>query len=197
MKIGDKINGLTMIGEPFTKEDKKRWALFLCECGNKKEIRIDRVKSGRAQYCGCHSGMGGKGNLKYGICYTRLYHAWESMKRRCTNKNSKDYKNYGGRGITICDEWKDPKAFYDWAMTNGYKENLTIDRIDNNGNYEPSNCRWVTNKVQANNKRNSRLITYEGKTQTLAQWCEDLKIPYKKIHTRLRRGWDVKRAFNS
>ena len=96
------------------------------------------------------------GNYKHGMRHTRLYNIWRSMNQRCNNPNTINFKRYGGRGITVCDEWKDDfQAFYDWAMANGYSDELTIDRLDPNGNYEPSNCRWATWEQQANNKRNS------------------------------------------
>lgn len=98
------------------------------------------------------------------------------MKQRCCGYNAKSYKHYGGRGITVCEEWRNSfEAFYEWAMANGYSDSLTLDRIDVNGNYEPSNCRWATMKEQNNNKRNNRNITYKGETHTLAQWIEILK----------------------
>ncbi len=110
------------------------------------------------------------------------------MKERCNNPNNKNYANYGGRGIAVCDEWQEFIPFYKWAMSHGYAENLTIDRIDVNGNYEPSNCRWVTQKEQANNKRNNHLLTYGGKTQTLSQWANDLETSDTTIFGRIKRG---------
>ena len=134
----------------------------------------------------------------HGKTGTRIHNEWRSMKRRCYSKEQKGYKDYGGRGITVCDEWlHDFQAFYDWAMANGYDDNLTLDRIDSNGNYEPSNCRWVSQKVQQNNRRNNHYITYNGKTQTAKQWAEELNINYSTIITRLNRGWSIERTFNT
>lgn len=118
------------------------------------------------------------------------------MKERCNNPNNPAYKNYGGRGIRICDEWlKDYKVFKKWAIENGYTDDLTIDRIDNNGNYEPNNCRWVSNKVQANNRRSNVLITYKGKTQNIKQWALELGINYKTLHRRLTvYKWSIEKA---
>ena len=110
------------------------------------------------------------------------------MKERCYNPNNKNFQHYGGRGITVCNEWHNFLLFYNWAMTNGYSDNLTIDRIDVNGNYEPSNCRWVTMSEQANNKRNNRLLTYNGKTQTMTQWANEMKTRDTTIFGRLKRG---------
>ena len=108
------------------------------------------------------------------------------MKTRTTNKNCPEYKNYGGRGIKICDEWlSDFRKFYYWSINNGYKDELTIDRIDVNGNYEPSNCRWTTQKVQQNNRTNNHNITYNGETHTMKQWAERLGIKYKTLERRI------------
>lgn len=122
------------------------------------------------------------------------------MKARCYKENTKDYKNYGGRGITVCSEWLDKKNgsenFIKWSFENGYKKGLTIDRINNDGNYEPTNCRWVDRFVQANNKRTNRIITYNGKTQTLKQWCRELNLHYRTTHRKIyENGISVEKAF--
>lgn len=136
-----------------------------CDCGNKALVSSHRLRSGRTKSCGCKKSKftsdrtaGAKNyGYKHNLRNTKLYAIWATMKQRCFNKMYKDYKYYGGRGITICDEWKDDvKAFYDWSMVNGYAEGLTIDRIDNDGDYSPDNCRWTTMKVQRENQRNRR-----------------------------------------
>lgn len=128
----------------------------------------------------------------HGMTGTRIHDEWRSMKRRCYNKRQADYHSYGGRGITICDEWlNDFQAFYDWAMANGYADNLTIDRKDVNKGYSPDNCRWVTQKVQQNNRRNNHLITYNGETMTATQFAEKYNMNYSTLITRLSRGWDI------
>lgn len=139
---------------------------------------------------------------------TRLCNIYSNMKDRCYNPKSKCYKNYGGRVITLCKEWmireKNGKGnisigyenFRKWALQNGYSDNLTIDRIDVNKGYSPDNCRWVTMKEQQNNRRNNRLITYNGKTQTMKQWAEELGISYEILESRLnKRHWTVEKAF--
>ena len=131
----------------------------------------------------------------------RLQSIFLHMKDRCYNPNFKDYKNYGGRGITICDEcqtphsWKGGRAFKKWALENGYADNLTLDRIDVNKGYSPENCRWVSMEVQQNNKRNNRLITYKGKTQTIAQWSREVGLPFNTIKNRLNRNYPVEKIF--
>lgn len=113
---------------------------------------------------------------KHGMSYTKIYGVWHGMIQRCNNAREKAYKNYGGKGICVCNEWQEFIPFYEWAMANGYKEGLTIDRIDSNGNYEPTNCRWVDRFVQNSNTSRNRYLTYNGKTQTLSQWARELGI---------------------
>ena len=126
-----------------------------------------------------------------------LYNKWGSMKTRCYYPKSKDYKNYGGRGIKICDEWLNYDNFRNWSISTGYQEGLTIDRIDNDRNYEPSNCKWITMKEQQRNKRNNRIITYNGKSLTLVEWGEIYNINPDRIGARLKNGWSVEDALST
>lgn len=128
-----------------------------CDCGNEVDVRAQNLKDGNTKSCGClNSDEVIKRNTTHGLYYTRLHRIWSGMKQRCYYSKCRSYKDYGGRGITICDEWlNDFKTFYDWAISNGYKEGLTIDRKNNDGNYEPQNCRWITNSEQQKNKRNN------------------------------------------
>ena len=129
----------------------------------------------------------------------RLYGIWRHMIDRTTNPKHESYKNYGGKGVTVCPEWFDSfEAFYEWAMKNGYQDDLTIDRIDNNGNYEPSNCRWADWNTQANNRSYCVNITYKGETHTLMQWCKILNLHYPAIRSRIvDYGWSIDKAFET
>ena len=139
--------------------------------------------------------MSSIGNPKHGLSKTRIHRIWHSMYCRCYYPTTNGYERYGGRGIKICDEWiNNPQSFYNWAINNGYKEGLTIDRIDVNGNYEPSNCRWVTKEVQDNNRRNNRKITYKGETKTLTQWCKEYNINIVTLSDRLKSGLSFEEA---
>lgn len=127
----------------------------------------------------------------------RLYKIWDSMKERCLNKNNKDYVRYGLRNIEICTEWlQNFVSFYNWAIANGYQDNLTIDRIDNNGNYEPNNCRWVEQKTQQRNKRSNKLITYNNETHCISEWAEIKNIPRKCLEYRIRNWDNLDKIFN-
>jgi len=125
---------------------------------------------------------------KHESCNTRLYNIWHHIKERCSKEYCKEYKYYGARGISYYEEWDKFIPFQQWALSNGYEDNLELDREDNNGNYEPSNCRWVTKTVNANNKRNNVFVLYLGKNQTIAEWAKELEIPYKSLWMRYKRG---------
>lgn len=125
-----------------------------------------------------------------------IYEVWSSMKKRCLNKKAINYERYGGRGITICSEWKESyETFYKWAINNGWEHGLQLDRIDNNKHYCPQNCKFSSPKEQANNRRSTVNITFNGKTQSMKMWAEEIKIPYETIHRRLTRlGWNLRDA---
>ena len=128
----------------------------------------------------------------------RLYSILSGMKSRCFSKNNPNFNNYGGRGITICQEWIDNFcSFEKWAIENGYNNDLTIDRIDVNGNYEPNNCRWITNKEQQNNKRDNVFLEFNGKKQTMMQWVRELGVGFRMIENRIKRGWSVEKTLTT
>ena len=165
-----------------------------CSCGNMTSVKASNLTFSLVKSCGC---------LKYRPHSTHhlskhpLYNVWYHMKRRCYDSKNPFYKDYGGRGITICDEWLDFENFYKWSMDNGYEKGLTVDRIDNDMGYSPENCRLVKMDVQANNSRSCRMITYNGKTQNLMQWCDELGLDYKRVHNRLYKcKWDFEKAIS-
>ena len=134
-------------------------------------------------------------NITHGMEGTRLYKIWDCMKQRCTNPNNPQYKHYGGRGIQVCSEWLCFAEFMNWAMANGYDESLSIDRRDNNEWYTPENCRWVTQKIQNNNKRNNHLLSFNGTTRTIAEWGKVTGfLPATIQHRIVRDGWTVEDA---
>ena len=168
-----------------------------CDCGNEITASVGNLNNGHTKSCGCLRAYRCKMNFtKHGLESTRLYDIWRDMRLRCYDERNISYNRYGGRGITICDEWKeDVKAFYDWAMANGYNDGLTIERIDNDGNYSQENCRWATVKEQANNRRSNVLVTHNGKTQTMKEWAHEVGIPCRVVWARMQRlGWSVERA---
>lgn len=190
---GQKFNKLTVIRKIGVAKNRQSIWLCRCDCGNKKEIVYGELtkKYHPTKSCGCllkENGCPPRHNLSR----TRLYCIYNQILKRCYNKTNKDYKNYGSRGIKVCDEWNDKENgilnFYNWAMENGYKDDLSIDRIDVNGNYEPNNCRWATIKEQCNNKRNSHYITYNSETHTIAEWSEILNIGYSTIQERIKQS---------
>lgn len=134
------------------------------------------------------------GISSHGETHTRLYKIWEAMHERCERKSHKHYDNYGGRGISVCDEWEEYIPFRDWAIDNGYSDDLTLDRKNTDGNYSPDNCRWTNMKEQQNNKRNNRRLTWNGETKTIAEWSDIVGIKQTTIKERLKLGWSVEQA---
>lgn len=168
-----------------------------CDCGNITTVRGSNLKSGAVKSCGCllHTT---KPTLKHNMSHTRLYQIWAAIKRRCNKPYEKSYKNYGGRGIKMCEEWQNSfEAFMEWAMNSGYSDDLTIERIDVDGNYCPDNCTWISKSGQAGNRRSCHYISYNGEVKTLNEWCKEMNLPYKNIHNRITKlGWSFERAIS-
>lgn len=195
--IGKKYGRLTILKLDETKSGRHKYYICECECGNKKSVRLDCLKSGNTKSCGCliHEPKG-DGRTK-----EKLYHVWAGIKDRCNNPNNAKYQDYGGRGIKVYPEWNgshDYINFKNWALNNGYRNGLSIDRIDVNGNYEPNNCRWTTQKVQTRNMRNNINITYKGETHVLQDWAEILNINPNTLYSRIIiLKWSIEDAFEN
>lgn len=172
--------------------------LCRCDCGNECDVKGYKLKNGVTKSCGClRKDRMREKQFSHGGAGSRLYSIWLGMKQRCYYPNADSFVRYGGRGIQVCDEWVNAfSAFREWALSNGYRDDLSIDRIDNDGSYCPNNCSWETVVVQANNRSSNRYITFNGVTKTIAQWSADSGIGHATIRSRLSRfGSDHERVF--
>lgn len=180
-------------------ENKNRRAMWLCfcSCGSKIIISSNGLLNGGTKSCGCIKNEKViERSTKHNLVRNPIYRVWQNAKNRCYNQNVKEYKNYGGRGIQMCNEWKnDFMPFYQWSIENGYKENLTIDRINNDGNYEPTNCRYATKETQSTNRRNIVFVTYKNEQKTISEWCRLLNLDFNMVYQRIWRGWSAEKAF--
>ena len=193
---------LNLVGKAFGKllvvshetENQRGYSICKCECGITTKVRNDSLTSGKTTSCGCFSREVAKEvHTSHGDSNARLYRIYKKMKARCYYQKNERYDRYGGRGISICDEWlSDYKEFKRWAITNGYTDELSIDRIDNDGDYTPENCRWVGIITQSNNKGNNRRVAdSSGNIKTVAEWSRALDVPYRFMHNRIRCGKTV------
>ena len=193
--IGLKYGRLTIISFK-ERIGSKIYCDCICDCGNSKVALLDDMKRGVTSSCGClYRETVRIVNIKHGKSHTRLYRIWDGIKNRCYRPSCGSYKNYGGRGITMCEEWKnDFMAFCEWAMKSGYDEyakrgDCTIERRDRDGNYEPSNCKWISAKEQGANKRNNVVVEYNGEAHILTEWARILGIKAATLRMRYRRGY--------
>lgn len=163
--------------------------LCLCDCGKEKVVRGCHLKGGRVKSCGC-------ARTKHGMSEDRLYQIWHGMKDRCLRKDGQHYEKYGARGITVCKEWAESfEAFRDWAIENGYRNDLSLDRKNNDGPYSPENCRWATRVEQQNNRGNTVFLTHEGETRTLAEWARITGVKYSTLRYRVSQGFTGESLF--
>lgn len=194
--MDERFDRLVVISrEPNNKHKQAMWKCK-CDCGNVVIVQSNMLRSGHTKSCGClQRERTGEASRTHGKSKTLLYNKWSRMIQRCTNPNIERYKCYGGRGITVCKEWKRFEEFERWAIDNGYNDNLSIDRIDVNKGYSPDNCRWATAKEQANNTTRNHYLTVRGETHTMSEWSDITGIPYTTIRARINRShWDPERA---
>lgn len=186
--------GRLVTKEHFVK-DHMSWWVCQCDCGKTHTTRANALNRGMVRSCGCLRKKSKPWKWKHGLTNHPLYRVYHAMKDRCYRETDKEYPNYGARGINICKEWlSNFESFYSWAIQNGYKHGLSIDRIDVNKGYEPSNCRWANGTQQAQNKRNNRLLTFHNETHCVTEWSRILNIPAGTLKSRIRRGWTIEQA---
>lgn len=197
---GQRFGRLVALG-PVGKVGKQVLWHCLCDCGTYVSATQGMLHSRSKQSCGClHRESAGLRNLTHGMTKTPLYGAWRAMVKRCTNPKDKNYTSYGGRGIHVCGEWlHNFEAFYNHVtmLPNYGTKGYSLDRIDNNGNYEPGNVRWASSAQQNRNTRDNIVLTFDGKEQCLADWAEETGIQYMTLFYRLKRGWDTERALTT
>lgn len=203
--IGRKNNMLTVIGFQHM-SNKGTWFKCLCDCGNIKAVKPTFWANGNVKSCGCYAESL---KLVHSKDVDRIRRIYAGMVQRCYNPNAHAYQHYGGRGISICDEWRyNRELFVEWSLNNGYADDLTIDRINNDGNYEPGNCRWADRKTQANNQRRDNIVppirkprktwTIDGETKFCRDWCKEYGISYEAAYYRINhKGMTVKEALIS
>ena len=205
---GNRIGKLTVLGVPFRiRTPRKRRgklslsssavAVVLCRCGNIVVRSVRNLRTSATNSCGClQAEATSEANSTHRDSWKRLWIIWTGMKHRCSCPTNSAYRNYGGRGITVCQEWQEYENFRAWAMANGYSHELSLDRIDNDGPYAPSNCRWATKRAQANNTRVNVMLTAFGETKSATEWTRDkrCRVCYTTLKKRIASGWDHERA---
>ncbi|MDA7025020.1 hypothetical protein PJ311_00160 [Bacillus sp. CLL-7-23] len=199
VRIGSRFGKLTVKAFGYKKNSANYWEC-VCECGEVTFVRTADLNNGHSKSCGClQKEVASKTNYKNGLgSHDRLYRIYHGMKARCYYKKHKSYKSYGERGIRVCDAWlKDVTVFRKWALENGYDDALSIDRIDVNGNYEPSNCRWVSIKAQSNNRTSNKFVEFNGERKTIAEWALVTGLPSSMIADRLRLKWSVEKTLTT
>ena len=191
---GKKFNMLTVVERLENTSDGGSVWLCRCECGTLTKVRGKNLKNGAVKSCGCLKNK--PTTQTHGMSKTSIYKIWAGMKSRCSYEKSCSFSRYGGRGIKVCDEWKNSfESFYTWSLDNGYKKGLSIERVNNNGDYCPENCKWVSQKEQCLNRRTNIVYKYKGESHTLTEWCEALNLNYKLVHNRIYKlGWSFDKA---
>lgn len=192
---GQRFGKLTVIEKADFKHGNGVFWKCLCDCNNIKYAKTGQLRSGHVRSCGCLFRENGTKDKKYG---TRIRNIRIGMMDRCYNEKSKNYHKYGGRGIYVCEEWCDKKFglinFYNWSITNGYADDLSIDRVDNDGPYAPWNCRWANKSEQANNRRSNRFLEYMGEKHTIAEWSKIIGINRATIYKRIKKNLPINKV---
>jgi len=190
--VGSNFHYWTVVSSAGSNKHKQKLWNCVCKCGAEKKVLGISLRAGKSKSCGCYQKEVAASNQVHGMHDTREYRIWSAMKTRCNNPKAENYSNYGGRGITVCDDWNSSfESFYkDMGDSNG----MTIERIDNSLGYSPDNCRWASMKEQGNNKRNNNFIQFNGVMKTASQWARDTGINESCIRKRIRLGWDVDKA---
>jgi hypothetical protein len=194
--IGTKWGNWTVLEHDLEKSVKRHtYYKCVCDCGTIKTVRADMLRNGVSKSCGCFKKEQQSQRAKvHGLYQHPLNKRWITMNQRCTNPNVNRYERYGGRGLKVCDEWKnDFLAFYNWSMENGYSSKMTLDRINNDGDYCPENCRYISNKEQQFNKSTNHYVEIEGVSKTIYEWCEEYGVNRNLFNWRLRYGWTGKK----
>lgn len=191
---GQRFGRLTVVDRDYTNRHKGVYWKCRCDCGNISSVLSCALVSGHTKSCGCIVREMSSIPKSHGLCNTKEHAIWKAMRQRCNNSNASNYKYYGGRGIKVCKEWDDFSNFYEWCNKNGFKEGLTLDRIDTNGDYCPENCRWADALTQCNNKRNNHKVKYNGAYLSLMQLERLSGIGHSTIGYRLKSGWTVRQA---
>lgn len=206
VKVGERFGRLTIIGVPFfcclVGTRKKRHVVARCDCGKIRCFSVSSLErlAGPTRSCGCKQREAASTSGGVSSKYPVLFHAWNGMVQRCCNPKNRAYRRYGGRGIVICDEWRnDPTAFIQWSLANGHAPGLTIDRKDNEQGYSPENCRWVTAKENNRNRSSNLIIEIFGERKCLAEWAEDPRcLPrLSSLQERIAKGWSPELALTT
>jgi len=194
--VGQRFGRLIVLSLVRATADRRTWAICSCDCGQKRNVRVANLKSKSTRSCGCYQRESVTTHGQGGARTTQVYRAWENMRNRCSNPRTKDYHNYGGRGITVCERWHSFELFFA-DMGNPPSKDHSLDRINNDGHYCPGNVRWATKLQQANNRSDSRYLTHDGTTATAAEWSRIIKLTSQVIRTRLALGWSTAEALTT
>ena len=193
--VGLKSGRLTVVSFDHKTSTNHVYVKCRCDCGNEVVVRASSILRQTTKSCGCLAAERNKEkSTKHGMFGSRIYNIWAAMKRRCVDSKTQAFKWYGAKGIGFCKEWEQFEPFFIWAKENGYSDNLSLDRIDSNGNYCPDNCRWTTFKQQARNRANNTVVEYNNEKHCLSEWAEKFNINYSTFLTRLRKGYPFEKA---